>query len=119
MQKSALAIDDKGGIAFNALPIQIEAVASSVLGHFSAAGAFKGDLDAEWAQIQAVFNAGIRPSIQRLSEYTVAASASPLAEEKIDGVRAMLADILRREEEDEKFPLTEPAVKKLIIALES
>ena len=86
---------------------------------FSAANAFKGDLDAEWSQIQQIFNAGIRTSAQRLSEYTLAASASPLAEEKIDGVRAMLADILRREEEDEKLPATQPALMKLLSALES
>ena len=104
-----------GGIAFNALPIQTE----SVVGSFSVSGAFKGDLDAEWAQIQAVFNAGIRPSIQRLSEYTLAAAASPLAQEKIDGVRVLLADILRREEEDEKLSSASPAIKELVTQLES
>ena len=78
------------------------------------ARAFRGDLNAEWAQIQAIFNAGIRPSIQRISEYTSAAAASPLADKKIDQVRSMLADMLRREEEDEKLPATEPALKSLI-----
>lgn len=76
-------------------------------------------MDAEWTKIQAVFNAGVRPSIQRLSEYTVAASASPLAEDKIDQVRVMLADILRREEEDEKIRISEPGLKKLLSDLES
>ena len=77
-------------------------------------------LDLPLAPIKsAVFNAGIRPSVQRLSEYTLAASASPLAEEKIDGIRAMLADILRREEEDDKLRLSEPAMKKLFYDLES
>ena len=31
----------------------------------------------------------------------------------------MLVDILRREEEDEKLPATQPAVKKLLTSLES
>ena len=116
---SSSIVDDKGGVAFNALPIQTEAVASSALGAFSGVKAFQGDLDAEWAQIQQIFNAGIRPSIQRIGEYTAAATASPLAEEKIDEVRAMLTDLLRREEEDEKLPATEPILKNLITALES
>ena len=44
-------LDGKGGIAFNALPIQTESVVSSALGVLPGAHAFKGDLDAEWAQI--------------------------------------------------------------------
>ena len=108
-----------GGIAFNALPIQTESVASSALGSFSGSKAFQGDLDAEWAQIQTVFNAGIRPSIQRISEYTAAAVSSGLAGEKTDQVRAMLADILRRDEEDEKLRLSEATLKKLLSELES
>ncbi len=115
----SLVLDKKGGIAFNALPIQTEAVASSVFGTLSGMRAFNGDLDAEWARIQAVFNAGIRPSVQRISEYAAAAATSLLAEEKIDQVRLMLADILRREEEEERLPATEPAVKNLIAVLES
>src|SRR3989338_2039324 len=91
---------DKGGIVFNALPIRTESVASSALGSFSGVKAFQGDLDAEWGQIQQVFNAGIRPSVQRISEYTAAAASSGLAGEKIDQARGMLADILRRDEED-------------------
>ena len=51
--------------------------------------------------------------------YLAAAVASPLAEDKIDQVRVMLVDILRREEEDEKLPATQPAVKKLLTSLES
>ena len=101
------------------MPIQTETVASSVLGSFSAFNAFKGDLDAEWVQIQAVFNAGIRPSIQRLSEYTVAVSAGPLAEEKTVAVRGLLADILRSEEESQKLTPTDPALKGLLSALEA
>ncbi len=111
--------NDVGGIAFNALPIRTEAVASSVLGAFSGAKAFQGDLDAEWAQIQAVFNAGIRPSVQRISEYTAAAASSGLAGERIDQVRVMLADILRRDEEDKKMSPASADLKNLVTALES
>ena len=71
------AINEPGGIAFNALPIQTESVVSSALGALAGAHAFKGDLDTEWAQIQAVFNAGIRPSAQRLTDFSAASSASP------------------------------------------
>jgi len=112
--------DDKGGIDFAALPIQtqqIQSLQSLVSRPLSITP--KSDLDKEWSQIQAVFNAGIRPSVQRIGEYTAAAVASPLSEERIDQVRAMLADILRREEEDEKLPATEPSLKGLLIALES
>ena len=108
-----------GGVDFNALPIQSEYVVSSALGSFPGVKAFQGDIEAEWGQIQAVFNAGIRPSIQRMSEYTAAAASSGLSGERIDLVRAMLADILRREEEDERLPPAEPALKNLITALES
>jgi len=101
------------------LPIQTESVASFALGSFPGVKAFQGDIEAEWGQIQAVFNAGIRPSIQRMSEYTAAAASSGLSGERIDLVRAMLTDILRREEEDEKLSLDSSALKELLIALES
>ena len=110
---------ETGGIAFNALPIQTESVASSALGSFSGVKAFQGNLDAEWGQIQAVFNAGIRPSVQRISEYTAAAASSGLAGEKIDQVRSMLADILRRDEEAQKLASVDPALKGLLSALEA
>ena len=119
VETSSSIVEKTGGIAFNALPIRTEAVASSVLGSFPGVKAFQGDLDAEWAQIQQVFNAGIRPSVQRISEYTAAAASSGLAGEKIDQARGMLADILRRDEEDARLPVAEPALKNLITALES
>ena len=114
-----LAVDNHGGIAFNALPIRTESVASSVLGSLSDIKAYQGDPKEEWAQIQAVFNAGIRPSIQRISEYTAASASSGLAGERIDQVRSMLADILRREEEDKKLSACSADLKNLVTALES
>ena len=113
------AVANPGGIDMRALPIQTEAVALSALGAFPGTNAFQGDIDAEWAQIQQVFNAGIRPSIQRISEYSTAAVASPLAEDKIDQVRVMLADILRRDEESEKLSPAEESCKQLLRALEA
>ena len=113
-------ISAAGGIAFNALPIQTQAmpvVSSAITSNFKPLTS--AQLDAEWAQIQAVFNAGIRPSIQRLSEYTATAAASHLAGDKIDQVRSMLADMLRREEESEKLISTEAACKQLLTFLES
>ena len=117
-------VDTKGGIAFNALPIRTEYVASSAFGSFSGAKAFQGDLDAEWAQIQQVFNTGIRPSVQRISEYTAAVAGrggtrSAPADEKIDQVRGMLADILRRDEEAQKLASVDPALKGLLSYLEA
>ena len=113
--------DNLGGIAFNALPIQTQTVASSGLNSYSLSrNPLLGiDLDAEWSQIQQIFNAGIRPSIQRLSEYTLAASASPLVEEKTDALRGLLADMLRRDEESEKLKPAEEALKQLLALLES
>ena len=109
----------KGGIDFAALPIQTESVASFASGYFPAANVFKGDLDSEWAQIQAVFNSGVRPSIQRISEYTIAAASSHMAGEEISQVRDMLIDILRSEEEDYELTFTDPALKVLFSALEA
>ena len=54
---------------------------------------------------------------QFLSEYTAASSG--FAGERIDGVRAMLADMLRRDEESEKLKSTEEALKQLLAQLES
>ncbi len=109
-----------GGINLSALPIATKQINSlQSLSDSLLSMNFNLDLDVEWAQIQQVFNAGIRPSIQRLSEYTAAAVASPLAEDKIDQVRVMLADILRRDEENEKLTPAEESCKQLLMALEN
>ena len=112
-------LDGKGGIAFNALPIQTESVVSSALGVLPGAHAFKGDLDAEWAQIQAVFNAGIRPSAQRLMDFAAAGVVSPMASQRREDVLGLVAELLRRDEEDERLAPTDPTLKGLLIALES
>ncbi len=111
--------DTKGGIAFNALPIQTESVVSSALGYFPGVKAFQGDLEAEWTQIQAVFNAGIRPSVQRISEYTAAACASPLDGKRREDVLGLIAELLRREEEDKSLTPTTSILKNLLVALEA
>ena len=62
--------------AINALPIQIQTMsgASSALtlgtvplasARIALSGTVPVDLDAEWARIQQIFDAGIRPSIDR------------------------------------------------------
>ncbi len=119
-QQGVSSIDnDKGGIAFNVLPIQTESVSSSALGALAGAHAFKGDLDAEWAQIQAVFNSGIRPSAQRLADFAVAGVASPLASQRREDVLGLVAELLRRDEEDKMLAPADPTLKDLLNALES
>ena len=58
------------------------------------------------------------------SEYTAAVAGrggtrSAPTDEKIDQVREMLADILRREEEAQKLTFVDPALKGLLSALEA
>lgn len=122
-KKSAMP-DDKtssplGGIAFNALPIQTEAVASSALAALPGVRAFKGDMDAEWARIQAVFNAGIRPSAQRLADFAAAASASLLAGQRREDILKLIAGLLRRDEEDKRLVSMDSILKSLLNALEA
>ena len=110
----------KGGIAFNSLPIQTESITSSALGALSGVRAFKGDLDAEWTQIQAVFNAGIRPSAQRLADFAAAACcASPLDSQRKEDILKLIAELLRRDEEGKGLVLIEPMLRNLLGALES
>ncbi|HAH20277.1 MAG: hypothetical protein A2Y00_09455 [Omnitrophica WOR_2 bacterium GWF2_43_52] len=108
-----------GGIDFHALPIQTESVVSSALSPFPGAKAFQGDLDVEWAQIQQVFKAGIRPSVQRLVEFSVACASSPAESRRKEDVIGLIADLLRREEEDKKLILTDLTLKGLLSALET
>ncbi len=116
---SSINVDKPGGIAFNALPVQTESVVSSALGALPGVQAFKGDLDAEWARIQAVFNAGIRPSAQRLADFAAAGAASPMASQRREDVLGLVAELLRRDEEDKMLAPTDPALKDLLNALES
>ena len=116
--------DELGGINFNALPIQIQTMpsVSSALTTGTVpkkAGTVPVNLDAEWAQIQAMVNAHIRPSPQRLVEYALAASSSLAYENERDKLIGLCADVLRNDEENEKLPATEPILKSLLTALES
>ena len=77
------------------------------------------ELDAEWAQIQAVFNAGIRPSAQRLMDFAAAAGASPLASRRREDVLGLIADLLRRDEGSENIRPADPVLKNLLVILES
>lgn len=111
--------EEPGGIDFHALPIQTESVSSSALGRFPASGVFKGDLDTEWAQIQTVFNAGIRPSVQRLVEFSAAAASSPAESRRKDDVLGLIADLLRRDEGSEAICPFDPVMKNLLAALQA
>ncbi|MDO8748599.1 MAG: hypothetical protein Q7J72_05740 [Candidatus Omnitrophota bacterium] len=110
----------KGGIDFAALPIVTQQIKS--LQSLSASPLFINpnfNLDAEWAQIQQVFNAGIRPSVQRLVEFSVAAASSPAESRRKEDVIGLIADLLRREEEDKKLTSTDSVLKSLLTALET
>ena len=113
------AINKSGGVDFSALPIvtqQIKSLQSLSSSSLSINPNF--DLDAEWAQIQQIFNADIQPSIQRLLEFSVAASSSPAESRRKEDVIGLIADLLRREEENKKLAPTDPALKVLLGALE-
>ena len=110
----------KGGIDFAALPIVTQQIKS--LQSLSASPLFINpnlNLDAEWTQIQAVFNAGIRPSVQRLVEFSVTCASSPAESRRKEDVIGLIADFLRREEEAQKLTPTDPALKGLLSALET
>ena len=111
---------DMGGIDMRVLPIvtqQINSLQSLVSSPLSLTPNL--DLDAEWTQIQQIFNAGIQPSVQRLVEFSAAAASSLAESRRKDDVLGLIADLLRREEEDKKLTPTDPALKGLLSALET
>ena len=109
---------DKGGIDFRALPIETRQIDG--LGSFAGSPlAVNPDLDfeAEWGGIQAVFNAGIRPSARRLAEFAASAAASPLNSRRLDDLLGLITDLLRRDEEDEKLTPLDADLKDLLAYL--
>ena len=106
------------------MPIQTQALpgvssAAKFITHNSQFITSSKDLDAEWSQIQAMVNANIRPSPQRLVDYALAASSSLAYGDERDKLIGLCADILRNDEANEKQPAAEPALKNLLRALES
>ncbi|MFH1457641.1 MAG: hypothetical protein ABIG31_00515 [Candidatus Omnitrophota bacterium] len=75
------------------------------------------ELNNEWQQIENMLNAGIIPSCERIREYLAVSCQSQDCSQRIDSVLACLADILRLEEE--RAALTEPALKEILVLLES
>ena len=126
LKSASSGIGAKGGIAFNALPIQAQALPISSFAFPVTRNPFPArnlDLDQEWAQIQAMVKANIRPSPQRLVEYGLAVCRDrtmfcPYEEER-DKLIGLCADVLRNEEVAEQLPPTEEAIKKLLKAIES
>ena len=106
---------DKGGIDFT----RPEIVTRQMDGLGSLAGSPLSinpnlDFEAEWGGIQAVFNAGIRPSARRMAEFAVSARASPLNSRRLEDVRGLITDLLRRDEEEERSSPAEPELKGLL-----
>ena len=115
---SPATISPKGGIDFTRPDIvtrQTNGLQSLVSGPLS----INPDLDfeAEWSGIQTVFNAGIRPSTRRMAEFAASVAGSPMNSRRLDDLLGLIADILRREEEDEKLIPSDPALKELLTNL--
>ena len=72
------------------------------------------DFEAEWGGIQAVFNAGIRPSARRLAEFAASASASSLNSRYLEELLGLITDLLRRDEEEKSAAPAEPELKGLL-----
>lgn len=110
--------NDKGGIDFHALPIETRQIDSlQSLADSPLAINPNLDFEGEWRGIQMVFNAGIRPSARRMAEFAVSASASPLNSRRLEDLRGLVTDLLRRDEEDEKPAPVDPALKELLAIL--
>jgi len=75
------------------------------------------DLTKEWQEIERLVNSGIIPSTQRIKEYLLGCCQNGGLEKEIDKVLSCIAEILRLEEE--QLVNTEPALKEILILLES
>lgn len=108
----------KGGVDLRTLPIITEPVSMPALnGQFPSGTVPLLNLDEEWSQIQNMLNAGIIPSSQRLKEFLQASCESVDCAERTEDALGVIADILRLEEE--RVAVTEPALRELLVLLES
>ena len=109
----------KGGVDFRALPIMAQPSGIVPLGgsEIGLSGTVPVNLDEEWSQIQNMLNAGIIPSSQRLKEFLEASCESIDCAERTEDALGIIADILRLEEE--RVAVTEPALRELLVLLES
>lgn len=111
-------ISDKGGIDFRSLPIVTQAISNLSLNTLPIPlNRLDGiNLNQEWRQIQKIAEAGITPSTERIKEYI---QLSCLKGEFSDTQKVIscIADILRSEEE--RCVSTEPALKDILVVIES
>ncbi len=111
---------DLGGIALNSLPIQVHAgsgVSSALTSAIKPLSS--AEMEAEWAQMQAMVNSAIRPSPERLERYAVSANSSLDYSQARDRLIGLFADILRNDETNQRQPLLEPALKNILLVLEN
>jgi hypothetical protein len=123
---------EPGGIDFRALPVVTQPLGTVPLvkSQIPISKSQIANLEKEWQQIERMLQAGIRPSTDRIKEYVKAIERQynsetprpiggpgvpPSAE--IDKVLSCIADILRQEEE--VCCPTEPALRQLLVLLES
>lgn len=116
-----------GGIDFRALPIVSQSMPPVLtplpLGAQQVgplAGKIKSaseEPDKEWQQIERMVGAGIIPSAERIKEYLLALSLRADSGKELEKVIVCISDILRIEEE--RCSLTEPALKDILVSLES
>ena len=94
---------EKGGIDFHALPIETRQI--DELGSLAGSPLTINpnlDFEAEWGGIQAVFNAGIRPSARRMAEFAVSARPAHMNSRRLEDLLGLITDLLRRDEEEER-----------------
>jgi hypothetical protein len=109
---------EKGGIDFRGLPIVNQpGVLPLPVGIDQLPSVSIADLDGEWQQIEKMTESEMAPSIQRLKEFLGACCSKGALDKYAGNVLACIADILRLEEE--KAQATEPALREILILLES
>jgi len=108
-----------GGIDFRSLPIVTQAmtnlsanISSSVISRLSGI-----NLDEEWQAIKRIVSSGIKPSAERIKEYAQASSSLDRIVQDKDKMILCIADILRREEEQDYE--TDPVLRDILVVLES
>jgi hypothetical protein len=116
--KKATAAGQPGGIDFRGLPIVNQPGSLPVpIGINQLPSVNIADLDGEWLQIEKMTQSEMVPSTQRIKEFLGAACNKGALDKYAGGVLACIADIMRMEEE--KAKATEPALREILILLES
>jgi hypothetical protein len=105
-----------GGVDFRGLPIVVQPGAMAA-GLNQLPSVNIADLDGEWQQIEKMAASDMVPSTQRLKEFLGACCSKGALDKYAGNVLACIADIMRMEEE--KAKATEPALRDILILLES